>query len=86
MASIIGKDIPVESQFMKDYWRFRKEFYIPEQDDDYWRSLDEAANKLVYEYDPEVIKNPNKKSYFKEIVLACVSEIESRFRKEAIRK
>lgn len=83
MASVLGKEIPKESQFMTEYWRFRKQFYIPEDNDEYWNELVNAADSLMHKYDPELIKNPNKKSHYKNIVLSCVDEIETRYRKEA---
>lgn len=83
MASVLGKDILEESQFMTEYWRFRKQFYIPEDNDKYWRELVNAADSLMYKYDPELINNPNKKSHYENIVLSCVDEIETRYRKEA---
>lgn len=81
MASVLGKDIPEESQFMTDYWKFRKSFYVPEDNDKYWNDLANAAHNLAIKYDPELERNPNKKSYYKNIVLVCVDEIELRYRK-----
>ena len=74
MASVERKDIEQEAQFMSDFWKFRKRFYIPEKSDEYWESLCNAADDLAAKYG----YNP----YFNNLISVCVNDIDRRYRKE----
>ena len=50
MASVDAKDIPIERQFMTDYWNFRKKFYVPEDNDEYSAEYYEAIQCLKEKY------------------------------------
>ncbi len=39
MSAITKQEAEKESEFMTLFWRMIKEFYIPEDDDDYWTAL-----------------------------------------------
>lgn len=73
MAAVLGKDIPIESQFMTDYWKFRKEFYIPEDNDEYWKQLHGKANSLAEKY--------GRESYMEDLIRVCVNNLETRYRR-----
>ena len=74
MASVERKDIEQEAEFMSDFWKFRKKYYIPEKSDEYWEALCSAADDLAVKYG----YNP----YFNNLINVCVNEIDRRYRKE----
>ena len=74
MASVERKDIEQEAEFMSDFWKFRKKYYIPEGSDEYWESLCNASDNLAVKYG----NNP----YFNNLINVCVNEIDRRYRKE----
>lgn len=73
MASVVAKDIPIEAQFMTDFWNFRKKYYIPEDDDQYWSEFCSEAEELIEKYPTE---------YYKKIILLCLADRENLFRKK----
>lgn len=54
MASVEAKDIPVMQQFMGVFWNFIKQYYIPEDNDDYWNGLMEHSNVLAEKFPDEL--------------------------------
>lgn len=80
MGEVLGKEIPSESKFMSDFWAFRKKYYLPEDNDAYWESLINDGDLLMNEYDPELKTNPSKPSYYADIVLTCVRDLERRYK------
>ena len=70
---ISGKKIPVESQFMTDFWALRKKYYTPEDQDEFWIALEQDADDLYKKY--------KKNEYVKKMILALVDDIEKRYRK-----
>lgn len=72
MAEVKAKEIPVESQFMTDFWNFRKRYYIPEDQDEFWVALERDADGLYRKY--------KKNEYVKKMILALVDDIEKRYR------
>ena len=70
MSRAISSEIPKESEMMNDFWKFRKDFYYPEDSDDYWNQIMESANTLSKKYNSE---------YMDQLLLVCVNEIEQRF-------
>ena len=50
MSSVTKNDITEISEFMSDFWKFVKRFYIPEEDDKYWENLMHEAAELGHKY------------------------------------
>ena len=73
MSEVLAKDIPTEQKFMTDYWKFRKKYYNPEDSDDYWKEVYATADELYKQYPGE---------YFKEIIMAGISDLDKRYRAE----
>lgn len=77
MASVTGKDIPLELEFVNVFWQVQKKYFIPESTDEYWKSLTETMNALVKKYPSE---------YCKSMILGFVGyldrEAAKKFRKE----
>ena len=46
MASVKKEDIPNESQVMTMLWAAIKEFYIPEDRDEYWEAVMDRMNQI----------------------------------------
>lgn len=46
MASVSKKDIPSEAKFFPLFWEMVKEFYIPEQSEDYWKAFYQRALEI----------------------------------------
>ena len=74
MAEIDNKTREEEYRFILDFWSLRKQFYTPEDTDEYWSSLCNSANDLSVKYG----NNP----YFNSLINACVNDIDRRYRKE----
>lgn len=72
MASVTSKDIPLEFQMFGELVNLRKEFYIPEDSDEYWV-------KVVASFDALYEKYPT--DYCRDLVLATVKDLESKYRK-----
>ena len=72
MASVTNKNIPTEYAFTGDYFNFRKKFYHPEEDDDYWTAVINESDALIRKYDCN--------EYLKALVLVCVDDLERRYR------
>lgn len=49
MASVTGKDIPLELEFVNVFWQVQKKYFIPESTDEYWESLTETMNEAALE-------------------------------------
>ena len=77
MASVEANQIPEEKTFMSDFWDFRKKYYQPEESDDYWTELDNAANKLSKKYEDTEISD-----YVDQMIIVCVFEIAERWKKQ----
>lgn len=50
MGSVTAKDIPLETEFMNEYWGIRKKFYIPEDTDEDSQAAAEAYSALAEKY------------------------------------
>lgn len=72
MANIQAKEIPEESRFMTDFWKFRKKFYLPESTIKYWQELVNAADDLSQKY--------GNKKYYRDLIIACCTDIDKRYR------
>ena len=59
MASIRTEDIPQVGEFMRTLWPFMKAFWLPEDDESYWKQLIDTADELITKYD----KLPIAKAY-----------------------
>ena len=64
-------NITQERTFMNDFWLFRKKFFEPKDDDDYWSELVDDSNALSKKY---------RSDYLDAIILVCVNDLEKRFR------
>lgn len=57
-------------ELMKDLWNIYKEFYIPEDTNEYWTDINNACMKFVKKYD----------SWFaKDLCMAVYDELERRY-------
>lgn len=70
MASVESSEIKEEFEFMGDFFKLRKKYYIPENNDDYWHQLNLEVNELAKKYD--------YKDYFVQLLLIMVDEIDKR--------
>ena len=71
MSAATNKDIPKEYRFFGEYFNFRKKFYQPETNDDYWNELVEESTALSNKYHSR---------YLDMMILVCVDDIEGRFK------
>lgn len=69
MASVESSEIKEEFEFMKDFFRIRKKYYIPEDNDDYWEQLILEPNDLAKKYNND---------YFTQLLLVMVNDIDKR--------
>lgn len=46
MASVTKNDIPKEANMMTELWNLIKEFYVPEDNDEYWLDLNEKCVQI----------------------------------------
>lgn len=72
MGRAEGSEIPKESEMMNDFWKFRKDYYWPEDTEEYWDRIMDAADRL---------SKKHKSEYMDELLLICVYETEQRFMK-----
>lgn len=71
---VTAKDIPDEAAFFQELWAIRKEYYIPEERNEYW---DELISKI------EDIKNRHPNNAFIEgCLLTLARDCEMRFKDE----
>lgn len=73
MSEVLAKDIPIEQQFMTEFWRFRKKYYIPENSDNYWSDMCNSADALSDKY--------GRNQYMTDVIMACVNDFERRYRR-----
>lgn len=73
MASVTSKDIPTEFQMFGELFNLRKQFYIPEDSDEFWENAMNSFENLYKKYPTE---------YCRELVTATVNDIERRYRME----
>ena len=66
-------DIPQEAEFMTEFWKVAKKYYIPEEGDDYWKSAIDELTELSEKYPTEFCKC---------IILGFMKYLEGRFYKE----
>lgn len=63
-----------EWQFFQDFWRFRQEYYEPEEDDEWFEKLVNNATLLYEKY-----KNSDFKEFALKLIIAHVEDIDRRF-------
>lgn len=51
MAEVKNSDMPDVFKFMTEVWGFMKKFWIPENEDSYWRAVTEEAEGLLQNYE-----------------------------------
>lgn len=56
MASATKEEIPVVADFMPNFWSFIKQYYRPEENDDYWENLITDGNVLAAQFPDELCK------------------------------
>ena len=57
-----------EYEIFNDYWKIVKEYNIPEDDDEYWKSLVSAGDEFCKKYDSQ---------YARDLVLAFMASREN---------
>lgn len=63
-------ELPEEKAFMNEFWAFRKQYYNGrDEPDEWWESLVDEVNRLEEKYG---------KKYYRDVLVACVSDIERR--------
>ena len=72
MAQIGEQRKAEEGAFMSAYWNFRKSIATPEDREEYWLSVIDGVNALEQQF--------NKNPYFQGILIACVADLEERFK------
>ena len=72
MAQIGDAQKAEESAFMGTYWNFRKSIGTPEDNENYWLSVVNGVNALEEQF--------GKKPYYQNILIACVADLEERFK------
>ena len=70
MGSVSVEEIPDEQRFFTEFWNFRKKYYIPEDDDDFWNSLINEGDALADKYN-----NP----FFDQLMLLEFNDVDRRF-------
>lgn len=50
MAGVKNEDVPDVFKFMTDIWRFMKRFWLPEDNEEYWKDISCESRKLLDEY------------------------------------
>lgn len=70
MAAVKNKDIPEEYEFFGELFTFRKKFYKPEENDEYWEALVDETRKLADKH--------NHNDFFDAMLILCIDDIEKR--------
>lgn len=71
MGSVNSKDIPMEFRMFGELFNLRKEFYTPEDNDEYWKKMFASFDALCRKYPTE---------YCKDLALATVKDFENRYK------
>ena len=50
MASVTNKEIPEEFGFWGEVFVYRKKYYAPESEEDYWNGVIEGGNQILEKY------------------------------------
>ena len=66
-------DIPQEAEFMTEFWKVAKKYYIPEDTDSYWCDAIQSLTDLSKKYPSDFAKN---------IILGFMKFLEDRFYRE----
>ena len=76
MASVTNKEIPEEFAFFGELFGYRKKFYYPEKDPEYWQSVIDDGNALLQKY-----HGHEQYEFFKSLVFACINAWEKQIRR-----
>lgn len=57
MAGVNKKDIPIEAEFMTEFWEAVKKYWIPEDNTKYWKECTEHMESLIVKYPSEFCKS-----------------------------
>lgn len=71
MSSVRASDIPEEQKMWTDIWNWRKNYYNPENSDDYWKQFTEDGIFLGEKYG----------KLCQDIVIAVLNEVKGRWKK-----
>ncbi len=74
MASVTKEAIPEMANFMADFWKFEKEYWIPEDTDEYFDELIAAGDALWFKY--------NKDALIREYITAYMKSREEKLKHE----
>ena len=66
MGSVKFEKGSKEFCFFREFWDLIQKYYIPENTDEYWQSLDEDANDLANKYDDK---------FFDSLIISFVTEM-----------
>ena len=68
MAQITENRKKIESAFMQAYWKFRKEYGDPEDNEAYWISFCEAADEIgkQFGFDPYIVS----------VIVCCAEDLD----------
>jgi len=69
MASVESSEIKEEFEFMGNFFKLRKKYYIPEDNAEYWEQLILESNELAKKYNND---------YFTQLILVMVNDIDRR--------
>lgn len=61
-----------ENQKIVDFWEFRKEFFVPEDNDEFWEEVIKAGNALIKKY--------NNEKYVLGLVKTHIDDLEERYK------
>lgn len=65
-----------EWQFFQDFWRFRQQYYEPEDSDEWFDEVINESEKLFSKY-----KNTGFKEFAKRLITAHIEDLDRRDRK-----
>lgn len=68
-----------EFQMMQDFWRIWQEYYIPEDNDEYWNCLIKEADDFAKKYN-DTLKRSLEGGTASHLMMAVLTDIEKRFK------
>ena len=68
-----------EFQMMQEFWRIWQEYYIPEDNDEYWKKLVEEADAFTRKYN-ETLELSLQGGTASHLMMAVLTDIEKRFK------
>ena len=68
-----------EFAMMQEFWRIWQEYYIPEDNEDYWKKLVEEADAFTRKYN-ETLERSLQGGTASHLMMAVLTDIEQRFK------